>query len=54
MYFLSRFYIKLFMVSKAASGYICSFSIYSMKIPNDLLKDHVTLDLDCSRMTKPV
>ena len=51
---LSRYHIKLFMVSEYESGYICSFSIYAGKGPGNLLKEHVTLDPDYSRATKAV
>ena len=40
------------MVSEAASGYISGLRIYTGKGPSDVLKDYVTLDLDCSRATK--
>ena len=40
------------MVSKAVSGYIYAFSVYTGKGPRDHLKGHVMLDPDCSRMTK--
>ena len=54
MFFLSQFHIKLFMLSEAASGNICSFSTYTGKGTSDLLKGCAIWDPDCSRTTKTV
>ena len=40
----NKFHIKMFMVSKHQSGYICGFSVYTGKGSNELLSQNSTLD----------
>ena len=54
MFFLLRWYIKLFIVNGATNCYICDCSIYSGKDSSDVLKRQITLNHDCFKTTQTV